>query len=138
MHNSLWGYGIALAIGGMSLFVKEVFPDLTWLGAGLLCLALLLALLATLGFAHDQGWLSRIDVSFLRRSRPRATLVKVAMKTSDDASPRQAAPRAQAPRPAGPAGPVPVLEKRPKDATDDMIAIKGATSGGSAKQASDD
>jgi hypothetical protein len=138
MHNSLWSYGIAIAIGGMSLFVKDVFPELTWLGSGLLFLAFLIAVLATLGFAHDKGWLSRVDVSFLRRSRPRAPLMKVEMKPSDDGSPRHAAPRAQAPRPAGPAGPVPVLEKRPKDATDDMIAIKGMTSVGSPKKTSDD
>jgi hypothetical protein len=121
MHHTLFGYLIAIAIGGMSQFVKVVLPDLSWLSSALFLLALLIAFLATLSFARDKGWLGGAAV-LLRRRSPQ---VRAERMPSDDRSSRRAAPRAQAPRPAGPAGPVPVLQKRPKDATSDPILTTG-------------
>jgi hypothetical protein len=137
MHHSLSGYLIAIAMGGVSLLVKSVYPDLNWLSSGLLLLAFLIALLATLGFGHDKGWLSSAAY-FLRRSRRRTPLPKVAMKSFGDASPSQMVPSARAPRPAGPAGPVPVLERQPKDATGDAIDTVGVPTAGRPKMPSDD
>jgi hypothetical protein len=122
MHHTLLGYLVVIAIGGMSQFVKVIFPDLSWLSSALFFLALLIALLATLSFARDKGWLG---ATLLRRWGHRSPQVRAERMPSDDRSSRQAAPRAQAPRPAGPAGPVPVLQKRPKDATSDPIITTG-------------
>jgi hypothetical protein len=112
MRNRLGTYVIAMAIGGISLYLLKAFPDLNWLGWGLLVLAFLLALLATLSFAYDKGRHGNV-ASLLSSSRP-PTPMKVEMNPSVDRSPSQATPRVQVPRPAGPAGPAPVLEKRPK------------------------
>ena len=121
MHHTLLGYLVAIAIGGMSQFVKVVLPDLSWLSSALFLLALLIAFLATLSFARNKGWLGGAAV-LLRRRSPQVRAERI---PSDDRSSRLAAPRAQAPRPAGPAGPVPVLQKRPKDATSDPIVTTG-------------
>jgi hypothetical protein len=132
MHLSLWSYLIAIAMGGMSQFVKVTLPDLPWLSSALFWFAVLIALLATLGFAHGKGWLSRVGSS-MPGSGLRSSLVQSAMKPPDDGRPRQAAPRAQAPRPAGPAGPVPVLQKRPQDGTGDTSITAGKPGVGSPK-----
>jgi hypothetical protein len=121
MHIALWGYVIAMALACASLFVKdEVFPNLPWLNSALQLSAFLIALLASLGWAHDKGWLSRIALR--RPSRPHVPPARAEMRPSEDKAFRQAGPAGKAPRPAGPAGPVPVLEKRPKDATGDAVA----------------
>lgn len=125
MHHSLLGYVIAMAMGGVSLVLQHAFPDLHELRSGLLWLAFAIALLATLGFAHDKGWLSGA-VYLLRRPRLRVPLERAEMKSFDDVTRSQAAPHVRAPRPAGPAGPVPVLERQPKDAIGDVIETTGA------------
>jgi hypothetical protein len=125
MHYALWGYLIAIAAGCMSLFVrKDAFPNVPWLSFSLLLLAFLIAFLASLGFARDKGWLSRV-APLLRPSRLRSPLVRREIMSSDNNLPGQVAPAVHAPRPAGPAGPVPVLEKRPRDTTDDVIVTTG-------------
>jgi len=137
MHNALWGYGIAIALACASLFVKaEAFPNMPWLGLALLLLALLIALLASLGLAHDKGWLSRIALR-MRPSQPRPLSARAEMRPAEDMALRQASPAGKAPRPAGPAGPVPVLEKRPKDATGDAVATTRPPGIGSCEKPSD-
>jgi hypothetical protein len=117
MRNSLWGYLIAIAVGGLSQLVR----DPSWLGPALLCLAFVIALLATAGLARDSGWLSRLaEILRRRRSGP------VEPQPSDGQRPAKTASRVQVPRPAGPAGPVPVLQKQPKTVTGDA---PGAASG---------
>jgi len=109
----------AIVIGGVSQIANE--PP--WLSSALFFLALLIAFLATLSFARDKGWLGGAAV-LLRRRSPQA---RVERMPSDERSSRPVGPRAQAPRPAGPAGPVPVLQKRPKDATNDPIITTGVS-----------
>jgi hypothetical protein len=124
MHLALWGYVIAMALACASLFAKyEAFPNLHWLNSALLLSAFLLALLASLGLAHDKGWLGRIALG-VRPSQPRSPPARAEMRPPDDKALRQAGLAGKAPRPAGPAGPVPVLEKRPKDATGDAATTK--------------
>jgi hypothetical protein len=123
MHTALWGYGIAIALAFASLFAKEqAFPNAPWLGFALPGLAFLIALLASLGLAHGKGWLSPIGLR-VRPPRPRSLPASAEMRPVDDTL-RQAAPAGNAPRPAGPAGPVPVLEKRPKDASGDAVPTR--------------
>ena len=112
MHNRPRTYVVAIAIGAVALYLKNAFPDLNWLSWGLFSLAFLLALLATSSFAYDKGRHGNV-ASLLSNSRPQ-TPMKVEMKPSADRSRSQVPPRVQVPRPAGPAGPAPVLEKRPK------------------------
>ena len=119
LHNSLWGYLIAVAIGGMSQFVKDAFPNQPWLGPALLYLTLLIALLATLGVMHEQGWLKRA-ANLLRRWLLRAPRERI--DSAADAPFRKPQPRVREPRPAGPAGPVPVLRTEPKMAPADDVA----------------
>ena len=126
MHLALWGYVIAIALACASLFVKdEAFSNLPWLNSALLLSAFLIALIASLGLAHDKGWLGRIALR-VRPSQPRSPPARAETRPSDDKALRQAGPVAKAPRPAGPAGPVPVLEKRPKDATGEAATTKPA------------
>ncbi len=114
MHNRPWAYAVAIAMGGISLYLRNAYPTLGWLSWGLFFLALFIALLAFLGFAYDKGRHGNV-VSLLPGSRPQ-TALKAEMKPSTDQSRSQVSPRVQVPRPAGPAGPAPVLEKRPQDA----------------------
>src|SRR5262249_9640218 len=124
MHLALWGYVVAMALACASLFVKdEAFPNLPWLRSALQLSAFLIALLASLGLAHDKGWLGRIALR-VRSLQPRLPSARAEMRPSDDTALRQAGPAGKAPRPAGPAGPVPVLEKRPKDASGDVATTK--------------
>jgi hypothetical protein len=119
------------------LFVKdETFPNVPWLGLALPLLAFLFALLASLGLAHDKGWLGRIALR-VRPSKSRSLPARAEMRPADDVALRRAAPTGKAPRPAGPAGPVPVLEKRPKDATGDAFATTRPSGIGSSKKPSD-
>lgn len=113
MHNRPVIYVIAIAMGGLSLYLKNAFPDSSWLSWGLLFTALLLALIATFGLAYDKGRHGNV-ASLPPGSRP-PTPVKAEMRPTADRSHGQVPPRVQQPRPAGPAGPAPVLEKRPKD-----------------------
>ena len=53
MHNSLWGYLIAIAVGGMAQFVKDLFPDWPLLGPVLFWVAAGIAILATVGLLRD-------------------------------------------------------------------------------------
>jgi hypothetical protein len=136
MHNALWGYAIAIALACASLFVKDkAFPNVPWLGFALALLACLIAFLASLGLAHGKGWLSRITLR-VRPSQPRSLPARAEIRRADDIGLRQAAPAGRAPRPAGPAGPVPVLEKRPEDATGDAVATPPSGIG-SSKRSSD-
>jgi len=137
MHNALWGYAIAIALACASLFVKDkAFPNVSWLGFASALLACLIALLASLGLAHEKGWLSRITLR-VRPSQPRSLPTRAGMRPADDIELRQAVPAGKAPRPAGPAGPVPVLEKRPKNATGDSAATTRPSGIGSSKRPSD-
>ena len=88
MHNWLLAYLSAIAVGGLSQFVKGVFPDQHWLGAVLLYLAFAIALLATLGLARGLGWFNRV-AALLRRRRQARTGTMV----SADLAPTKVAPR---------------------------------------------
>ena len=121
MRSSLWAFLIAIAVGGISQFVK----DPAWLGLALLYSAYAIALLAALGLARDIGLLSSA-AALLRRS-PR-----VGAQPADDSFPAKAAPRVPMPRAAGPAGPMPVLQDKPKNATSEAPdAVRGNNRAGS-------
>ena len=111
MRNSLWACLIAIAVGGISLFVKAALPERPWLALALFYLAIVIALLATLGLAHDMGLLSRVAAR-MRHSRQ----ARAGTHPADSKVAANVAARVQVPRPAGPAGPVPVLQKQPKSA----------------------
>jgi hypothetical protein len=49
MHNSVWGYLLAIAVGWMANFVKDQFPDWPLLGPALFWVAATIAVFATLG-----------------------------------------------------------------------------------------
>jgi|RhiMethySRZTD1v2_1073278.scaffolds.fasta_scaffold30748_5 hypothetical protein len=108
MRKSLWGYLIAIAVGGISQFVA--FPEQPWISRALFYLAIVIALLATLGLAHAIGLLGSVATR-MRRSR----LARTGTQPADGKTARNAAVRTQVPRPAGPVGPVPVLQKQPKN-----------------------
>ena len=121
MRLSLWGYLIALALGGASQFVREP----AWLSSALLFIAFVIALLATMTFMRDGNWLGTI--AFLQSLRSSRNLAEP--RPSEDRSrSAAAAARAKVPRPAGPAGPVPVLQKRPQvvggDSTDQAATTR--------------
>ena len=107
------GLLIAIAVGGISLFVKAALPEQPWLAPALLYLAIVIALLATLSLAHDMGLLSRVAAK-TRQSRQ----AHAGTHPADG----KAAARVQVPRPAGPAGPVPVLQNQPKSVAGDTTA----------------
>ena len=137
MHNAIWGYAIAIALACASLFVKdEAFPNVPRLGFALALLACLIALLASLGLAHGKGWLSRMSLR-VRPAQPHSLRARADVRPADDRELRQAAPAGKAPRPAGPAGPVPVLEKRPRDANGDAVAAMRPSGVDSSKKPSD-
>ena len=119
MRKSLWGYLIAIAVGGISQFVA--FPEQPWISRASFYLAIVIALLATLGIAHAMGLLASVATR-LRRSR----LARTGTQPADGKTPTNAAARIQVPRPAGPVGPVPVLQKQPKNVpTDAPVAARG-------------
>jgi hypothetical protein len=100
--RALFGYLIAIALGLASQYPK----DHAWLVVALLCAALLATALATLVLARDQ--------------RVRAKWAKpLAARGAEEAG---VGPRALAsapkkvPRPAGPVGPMPVMQKPTKNA----------------------
>jgi len=115
MRLSVWGYLTALALGSTSQFVKA--PP--WLRFALLFTACLIALLATFSFMRDKGGFSAL-ASFFPRSRLRSPLVSAEARPPGNGS-RREAPPAKAPRPAGPAGPVPVLQHRPQVPSVDTV-----------------
>jgi hypothetical protein len=117
MRNSFWACLIAIAVGGISLLVKVALPEQHWLAPALFYLAIVIALLATLGLAHDMGLLSRLAAKTRQSRRGRA-----ATHPADGKATATAAARVQVPRPAGPAGPVPVLQKQPKSVAGDTPA----------------
>ena len=119
MRLSLWGYLIALALGGASQFVG----DPAWLSSALLFIALVVVLLASWGFVRDGSRHGTI-APFLQSLQSPRNLPEP--KPSGDRSRRDAA-RAKMPRPAGPAGPVPVLQKRPQVASGDTTDQAGTT-----------
>ena len=112
MRNSFWACLIAIAVGGISLFVKAVLPEQPWLAPALFYLAIVIALLATLGLAHDMGLLSRVTAR-MRHSH----LAHAGTPPADGKAAAKVAAHVQVPRPAGPVGPVPVLQKQPKSLT---------------------
>jgi hypothetical protein len=117
MRNSFWACLIAIAVGGISLLVKAALPEQPWLAPALFYLAIVIALLAALGLAHDMGLLSRLAAK-TRLSRQ----VHAGTHPADGKTAANAAARVQVPRPAGPAGPVPVLQKQPKSVAGDTAA----------------
>jgi|RhiMethySRZTD1v2_1073278.scaffolds.fasta_scaffold37973_4 hypothetical protein len=127
MRNSVWGYLIAIAAGGISQIVA--FVEQPWLSQALLYLAIVIALLATLGLTHALGLLRSIATG-MRSPR----LERTGTLPADGKTPTNAAARIQTPRPAGPAGPVPVLQKRP---TDVPTAAPGAVRGKNPQNSSD-
>ena len=127
MRNSIWGYLIAVAAGGISQIVA--FAEQPWLSQALLYLAIVIALLATLGLTHALGLLDSVATT-MRRSR----LARTRAQPADGKTPTNAAARIQTPGPAGPAGPVPVLQKRP---TDVPTAAPGAVRGKNPQNSSD-
>ena len=123
MRSSPWGYLAAAVFAGLALVAYILFPDVSWVISGLL-LAALIAVLATL--AHDLGSRDRGDATILRERPSRAPNRQTA---SPQGGATKTTSRVEAPRPAGPAGPVPVLEKRPTDAAPQAAPI--AVAGGS-------
>src|SRR5262245_24688342 len=107
MRHSYWACLIAIAVGGCCLFVKAIFGQ-QWLATGLSYLAILIALLATLGLAHDSGLWSRIAAR-----RRHSTIGHAGKQRASAQGAANVTARVQVPRPAGPAGPVPVLQKKP-------------------------
>ena len=112
MRNSFWACLIAIAVGGISLFVRAALPEQHWLAPAFFYLAIVIALLATLGLAHDMGLLSRVAAK-TRQSRQ----AHAGAHPADGKTAATAAAHVQVPRPAGPVGPVPVLQKQPKSLT---------------------
>jgi hypothetical protein len=110
MRNSFWACLIAIAVGCLALIARAALPEQPWLAAVLFYWAIGLALFATLGLAHDRGLLSRVAL----RMRRHSPMGPAATQTADGKTPANPAARVQVPRPAGPAGPVPVLQKQPK------------------------
>src|SRR5262245_21945575 len=92
-----------------------------WISQALLYLAIMIAFLATLGLAHAMGLLGSVATR-MRLSH----LVRTGTQPVDGKAPTNAAARIQVPRPAGPVGPVPVLQKQPKNLpTDAPVASRG-------------
>jgi hypothetical protein len=110
MRNSLWACLIAIAVGCIALIARAALPEQSWLAAALFYLAIVFALFATLGLAHDLGLLSRVAL----RMRRHSPMAPAATQPADGKTAANLAARVQVPRPAGPAGPVPVLQKQPK------------------------
>ena len=117
MRNSFWACLIAIAVGAISVFVKAALPEQPWLAPALFYLAIVVALFATLGLAHEMGLLSRA-ASRMRHSRQ----ARAGTHPADGKAAVNVAGHVQVPRPAGPAGPVPVLHKQPKNVTGDTPA----------------
>ena len=116
MRNSFWAYLIAIAVGGISLFFKAAVPEQPWLAPALFYLAIVIASLATLGLAHNMGVWRRVA------ARTRRSPLAAGTQPADGKTTTSAAARVQVPRPAGPVGPVPVLQKQPKNVTGDTPA----------------
>jgi hypothetical protein len=116
MRKSFWVCLIAIAVGGISLLVKAALPEQPWLAPALLYLAIVIALLATLSLAHDMGLLSRVAAKTRQRQ------AHAGAHPADGKTAANAAAHVQVPRPAGPAGPVPVLQKQPKSVAGDTTA----------------
>lgn len=110
MRNSLWACLIAIAVGCIALIARAGLPEQPWLAAALFYVAIVFALFATLGLAHDLGLLSRVAL----RMRRHSPMAPAATQPADGKPAANPAARVQVPRPAGPAGPVPVLQKQPK------------------------
>jgi hypothetical protein len=68
MRNSLWACLIAIAVGCIALIATAALPEQPWLAAVLFYLAIVFALFATLGLAHDLGLLSRVALRMRRHS----------------------------------------------------------------------
>jgi hypothetical protein len=117
MRSSFWACLIAIAVGAISLFVKAALPEQPWLAPALFYLAIVVALFATLGLAQEMGLLSRVAAR-MRQSRQ----ARAGTHPADGKAAANAAARVQVPRPAGPAGPVPVLQKQPKSVAGDSPA----------------
>jgi hypothetical protein len=122
MRNSFWSYLIAIAVGCIAFIARTALPEQPWLAAALFYLAIVFALFATLGLAHDLGLLSRVAL----RMRRHSPMAPTATQPADGKTAPNPAARVQVPRPAGPAGPVPVLQKQPKGvAADGPAAAQG-------------
>jgi hypothetical protein len=113
---------IALVLGILSQFAQ----DHSWLGTASLYSAFVLALLATLSLARDIALPGRL-AKFLRVRR-----LALERLPPQDRVHAQPAPHAKVPRPAGPIGPMPVLQKQPQSATGDAIAIGADPNAGGA------
>jgi len=85
MRNSFWAYLIAIVVGGISLFVKAALPEQPWLAPALFYLAIVIALLASLGLAHHTALWSRI-VARTPRSRLTDGTKRVDGKTANAAA----------------------------------------------------
>src|SRR5262249_1501781 len=105
--RTILGYLIAMVLVILSQFGDER----AWLGIALLCVALVVALLATTRLGRDVGLLGRL-VKLL--SNLRSAPVDRPLTDRTGGTP---APHAKVPRPAGPVGPMPVLQKQPKRVT---------------------
>jgi hypothetical protein len=106
-------YLIAMVLGILSQFAQ----DHSWLGTASLYTAFVIALLATLSLARDIALPGKL-AKLLRVRR----LALERLPTQDRVH-AQSAPHAKVPRPAGPVGPMPVLQKQPQSANGDAIAI---------------
>ena len=108
-----------LALLAAAVVVAFVVDDRSSLGAALYYLALATALVAALGLAHESGLWSKVAAFSRRRSEQDEP------QLFGGGPQPKAAPRVQVPRPAGPVGPMPVLQKQPGSVTRDPIATAG-------------
>ena len=59
MHTSYWGFVFAMAIGGMSQFIKDAWPTSpAWLGQLLFWASLILAVVSLAMYANERGMLA--------------------------------------------------------------------------------
>jgi hypothetical protein len=112
--RTLVGYLIAAILGIFSHFAH----DQPWIGAALWYAAFAVALFVTLGLVHDRGLVGRV-AKLLRAAR----LVPVDARPTEHQHSVKPTPHAKVPRPAGPVGPIPVLQKRPQGVADAPIGV---------------
>ena len=124
MRNSLWGYLVAGVVACIWLFLKDAIPQSEWLGLLLLSFAVVAAMLATLNLVRGSELMNRMAA--WRRS------ARAQERASDRRTPSTVAERVQVPRPAGPVGPAPVLQKKPKNETGDALGVGSKNPAGSA------
>jgi hypothetical protein len=112
--RTLFGYMIAVILAIISQFAH----DQPWLGAALWYAAFMVTLLVTLGLIGDAGLFGRI-AKLLRAAR----MVPIDTGPTEREHTARPFPLAKVPRPAGPVGPMPVLQRRPQNVAGTPIGM---------------